>query len=248
MWCDKPKPRLHSPLTMCDIKASIVHATRNDRTHSGEGRRRRKAPSPSPKTVSCYETETMGTTRQNPHPELAMSYSPDENWVLVLICQHGVTSGKIFTPMRTSDVSYSYFCFRYHFWSTFYRIMSFMPFFYFFSEPSLAYHISNPGSPLCDTPASITATAVVRRCGIYCITKYGRLQCTNYGPCAGGVSTLPYVWIHSVGSTGPPPLPHFLFAQENLIQLQARFHSGQVECLGLQNLENLNLIVKYIKR
>jgi len=45
----------------------------------------------------------------------------------------------------------------------------------------------------------------------------------------------------------PPPTPHFLFAQENLIQLKARFHSGQVECLGPQNLENLNLIVKYIK-
>ena len=174
MWCDKLKPRLFSPLTTCHIKASIVHVTRNDGTHSGGGRERRKDPKPSPKTVSCYKKkEIMGPTRQSPHTELAWSYSPDENWMLVFICQHGVTSGKIFTPMRTSYISYSYFYFWYHFWSTFYWIRSFIPFFFliFFPEPSLACDMLNPDSRLCDTLATVTATDVVRRCGIYCITK-----------------------------------------------------------------------------
>lgn len=57
------------------------------------------------------------------------------------------------------------------------------------------------------------------------------------------MSTLPYVWIHPLGSTPPT----FLFAQENLIQLKTRFHSGQVERLGPQNVENLNLLVKHIE-
>ena len=172
MWCDKPKPRLFSPLTMCDIKASIVHVTRNDRTHSGGGRER-------PHSLPLRQHQVTKKKRDNGHNTTEPSYGISielftrRKLGVGLICQHGVTSGKTFTPIRTSYISHSYFYLWYHFWSTFYWIMSFIPFFnlFFFSEFSLACDILSPDCRLCVPPATITAIDVVRRCGFYCVTK-----------------------------------------------------------------------------